>query len=215
MRRRSCWDILARRRSCAVPGLVLIAIVWVNLVTWLVHLAFSIPVLILLVSSVATVAAVIAFGLLVAVWGAHSAALVYFILVTLVLIGLQLGSEVIGGLVLASNPTQNDPILLIRNVLVLINAVSEWISPYTQLSRLMDDLLNGNVVSYLLHLGVTIAQAVVLLGRVFGFCSGKDLEGRTRPSRVLCAKERRRDLEGLDQNTREILSWMESWGLGS
>ncbi len=145
-------------------GVVLIAIVWVNLVTWLLHLAFSVQVLILLVTSLATVAAVIAFGLLVAVWGGRTrAALVYFILVALLLIGLQLGREFVNGLVLTTSPTQNDPILLIRSALVTINLVVEWISPYSQLSRIMDDLLNENAAGYVLHLAVTLAQALALL----------------------------------------------------
>jgi ABC-type transport system involved in multi-copper enzyme maturation permease subunit len=148
----------------AYGGVVLLAIVWVNLVTWLLHLAFSIPVIILLVTSVATVATVIAFGLLVAVWGGRTrSALVYFILVALLFIGLQLGREVVNGLALTSSSTQNDPIFLIRNALVAINLVTEWVSPYAQLSRLMDDLLNGNTRGYVLHLAVTLLQTFAFL----------------------------------------------------
>jgi hypothetical protein len=145
-------------------GIVLIAIVWVNLVTWLLNLAFSVPVLILLVSSIATVAAVIAFGLLVAVWGGRTrSALVYFILISLLFIGLQLGREIVNGLALTSSATQNDPIFLIRNALVLINLVTEWVSPYAQLSRIMDALLDSNVSKYLLHMGVTLVQMLAFL----------------------------------------------------
>jgi hypothetical protein len=78
-------------------------------------------------------------------------------------IGLQLGREVVNGMALTSSSTQNDPIFLIRNVLVTINLVTEWVSPYAQLSRIMDDLLNGNVRGYVLHLGVTLLQALVFL----------------------------------------------------
>jgi ABC-type transport system involved in multi-copper enzyme maturation permease subunit len=145
-------------------GVVLLAIVWVNLVTWLLHLAFSIPVVILLITSLATVAAVIAFGLLVAVWGGRTrAALVYFILIALLFIGLQLGREFVSGMVLTSSPTQNDPIFLIRNALVAINLVTEWVSPYAQLSRIMDDLLNENVRGYALHLAVMLLQVLLFL----------------------------------------------------
>jgi ABC-type transport system involved in multi-copper enzyme maturation permease subunit len=145
-------------------GVVLIAIVWVNLVTWLLNLAFSIPVIILLVTSIATVAAVVAFGLLVAVWGGRTrSALVYFILISLLFIGLQLGREIVNTMALTSSATQNDPIFLIRSALVTINLVTEWVSPYAQLSRIMDDLLQGNLRGYLLHLGVTLLQTLVFL----------------------------------------------------
>lgn len=145
-------------------GVALIALVWVNLVTWLLHLAFSIQVTVLILTSIVTVAVVIAFGLLVAVLGGRTrSALVYFILIALLLIGLQLGREFVNGLVLTSNLTQNDPIFLIRNALVTINLVTEWISPFAQLSRIMDDLLNSNTAGVLFHVAVTAVQALVLL----------------------------------------------------
>ncbi len=145
-------------------GVVLLALVWGNLVTGLLHLAFSIPGILLLLSSIATVAAVIAFGLLVAVWGGRErTTLVYFILIALLFIGLQLGQEVVNGIAQSSNLTENDPILLIRSALVWVNLVTQWISPYAQLSRMMDDLLNQNVGSYVLHLFVTILEGLVLL----------------------------------------------------
>ncbi len=146
-------------------GVVLIAIVWVNLVTWILHLAFSIPVIILLFSSIATVGAVVAFGLLVAVWGGRTrSALVYFILIALLFIGLQLGREVVNGMALTGSTTQNDPIFLIRNALVAITLVTEWVSPYAQLSRIMDALPDSNWGRYLLHMGVTLVQMLVFLG---------------------------------------------------
>lgn len=145
-------------------GVVIVALVWVNLVTWLLHLAFSMPVILLLLSSIVTVAAVIAFGMLVAVWGGRTrAALVYFILIALLFIGLQLGQEVVNSIAASPNLTQNDPILLVRNVLASVNLVTQWVSPYAQSSRLMDDLLNENINGYLLHLGVTFVQCLVFL----------------------------------------------------
>ncbi|HZQ07819.1 MAG TPA: ABC transporter permease [Anaerolineae bacterium] len=145
-------------------GVVVVAVVWVNLVTWLLHLAFSVPVLLLLLSSIITIGAVIAFGLLVAVWGGRTrAALVYFILIALLFIALQLGQEVVNGIAASPNLTENDPIFLIRNVLGYVNLVTQWVSPYAQSSRTMDDLLNQNVSSYFFHLAVTFLQGMVFL----------------------------------------------------
>jgi len=145
-------------------GVILLAIVWVNLVSWLLHLAFSLEVILLLATSVSTAGAVVAFGLLVAVWGGRTrAALVYFILIVLLFIAVQVGYDVTSGIALGSNPTQNDPIFIIRNALVAVTNVTQWVSPYTQFSRIMDDVLNRSVTSYFLHFGLTLAQGLVLL----------------------------------------------------
>jgi ABC-type transport system involved in multi-copper enzyme maturation permease subunit len=145
-------------------GLVLLTIVWLNVVSWLLHLAFSIEAILLLASSLTTAAAVVAFGLLIAVWGGRTrAALVYFILIVLLFIALQVGNDVASGIALSSNPSQNDPIFIVRNALVVITNVTQWFSPYSQFSQMMDDLLNRAVGSYLFHLGLTLAQGLVLL----------------------------------------------------
>lgn len=143
---------------------ILVAVVWLNLVTWWLHLAFSIEIYISLFTSIIMAGAVIAFGLLTAVWGGRTrTALVYFLLVMILLAGLQIADQVISGLVLVTTPTMNDPVLVIRNALVLVSGVIQWVSPYSQLNQAMDATMLHNLSGYLLHLGVILLQVLVLL----------------------------------------------------
>jgi ABC-type transport system involved in multi-copper enzyme maturation permease subunit len=72
-------------------ALALVAFVWSNLLTYILHLQYSIGVAIVLVVSLAAAAVVISFGMFVAMWGGRSrTALIYFTLITLFVIGIQL-----------------------------------------------------------------------------------------------------------------------------
>jgi ABC-type transport system involved in multi-copper enzyme maturation permease subunit len=147
-------------------GVVVVAVVWSNLVTWLLNLQFSWEVTALLLTTVATAAAVIAFGLLLAAWGGRTrATLIYFILISLFVVGVQVADEVVRNLLVADQRGGlNDPLLLLRNALAAINGVVQWVSPYAQLRAAMDALLDHDAGSYLFHLAVTLVQVVVLLG---------------------------------------------------
>lgn len=145
-------------------GVLVMAFVWTNLTTWVLHLAFSVEALVLLATSLAPAAAVIAFGLLTALWGGRTrTAVIYFILIVLLLVGLETADSALSAFTLATSPTQNDPLLLVRNALVVINGVVQWISPYAQFSRTMEDLLSGSLVSYGLRLGLIGLQTLVFL----------------------------------------------------
>jgi hypothetical protein len=138
--------------------------VWSNLVTWLLHLQFSFGPAYVLLATIGTVAAIVAFGLLVAVGGGRTrTALAYFILAILLLASLQIADTIVSAIATSTNPTENDPILVIRNALVFVNGILQWVSPYSQLTQIIDDLLNASFASSLFHLGVTLAQAALYL----------------------------------------------------
>jgi ABC-type transport system involved in multi-copper enzyme maturation permease subunit len=144
--------------------IAMLEFIWSNLVTWILHLAFSIDVMVLELTTIATVGAIVAFGLLVSVWGGRTrTALVYFILILLFFAALQIADTIVSGIAVSANPTENDPILLLRNVLAYADNLLQWVSPFSQLSRVTDDLLNGSLVGYLFHLGVTVMQALAFL----------------------------------------------------
>jgi ABC-type transport system involved in multi-copper enzyme maturation permease subunit len=145
-------------------AIALFAFVWSNLVIWLLHLQFSFGPAYLLLATIATVAAIVAFGLLVAVWGGRTrTALAYFILAILLLASLQIADTIVSAVAISTNPTENDPVLVIRNALVFVNNILQWVSPYSQLTQIIDDLWNASFASSLFHLGVTLAQAFVYL----------------------------------------------------
>lgn len=136
-------------------------LVWANLATYLLNLDFSWHVIAAFALSILTVAAVVAFGLLAGVWaGTTRTAIVYLTLITVALIGLQVGGDVISGLSREMSPTQNDPIFVVRDVLLALNAIAQWVSPYAQLSQALEALLDGNAGRVALHVGVTIVQIV-------------------------------------------------------
>ncbi len=146
-------------------ALALVAFVWSNLLTWLLHLKFSLEVVAVLVASIAAAAAVIAFGLFVAMWGGRSrTALIYFILVTLFVIGLQVADGVVANLVVSSNPTFNDPLITVRDVLAQASNVVRWISPYSQLDLAMQALLDRAYGDAFFHFCIMLLQALIFLG---------------------------------------------------
>jgi len=150
-------------------ALALVAFVWSNLLTWLLHLQYSLAVGVVLIASLAAASVVIAFGLFVAMWGGRSrTALIYFTLLTLAVIGVQVADQVVAGIVLSQNPTYNDPLITVRNVLGSVNGIVKWISPYSQLDLAMTALIDRAFLDFFGHMGVMLAQALLfLLGSVW------------------------------------------------
>jgi hypothetical protein len=150
-------------------ALALVAFVWSNLLTFLLHLQYSVAIGIVLVVSLAAAAVVIAFGMFVAMWGGRSrTALIYFILITLFVVGVQLADGIVAGIVLTTNPSFNDPLITVRNVLGLANSIVKWISPYSQLDLVMTAMVDRAYLDAVGHVLVMLAQvAVFLLGSVW------------------------------------------------
>jgi ABC-type transport system involved in multi-copper enzyme maturation permease subunit len=143
---------------------LLMVFVWANLVTWLLHLAFSTTVIVMLLASTVMAAAIIAFGLFTAVWGGRTrTALVYFFLVILLLAGLQIGDQVITSIVAAAGESTSNSLLLIRNALATLSQAAQWVSPYSQFSQATEAVASGAVRPFLAHLGLLVVQAGVLL----------------------------------------------------
>ncbi len=143
--------------------MLLIVFVWANIVTWLLHLAFSMKILLMLLSSVLMAAAFIAFGILTAVLGGKArTALVYFFLIVLVLGGVQIADQVVT-LLLASSDTASNSMIFLRDTLMTLASGIKWISPYSQLTLMMDGIADSLWLTYFGHLGILLLQALVLL----------------------------------------------------
>jgi len=150
-------------------ALALVAFVWSNVLTYLLHLRYSIGVAVVLVVSLAAVSVVIAFGMFVAMWGGRSrTALIYFTLITLLVVGIQLADQIVVGVVVSQNPSVNDPLVTVRNVLGVANGIVKWISPFSQLDLAMNAQVDRAYPAFFTHIGVMLGQAVVfLLGSVW------------------------------------------------
>jgi ABC-type transport system involved in multi-copper enzyme maturation permease subunit len=143
---------------------IFILFVWANLVTWFLNLAFSVGLYLAGLTSVVMAATVIAFGLFTAVLGGKTrTALVYFILTVLLLGGLQIADQIVTGLVLATTPSRNDPILLIRNLLASSATMVQWISPYSQYSLSLDAITSNSAGAYLRSFAIMLFQMFLLL----------------------------------------------------
>ncbi len=144
---------------------LLFVLVWSNLVTYVLHMTFSVSLVWMMLTSILMASAVIAFGLLTAVWGGRTrTALVYFFLVVLILVVIQVGDQVVSSIVAANGQSSSDSLLLLRNALVLLTGITQWVSPYSQLTLAMDALASRLAGPYFLHLGVLVLQTVLLLG---------------------------------------------------
>jgi ABC-type transport system involved in multi-copper enzyme maturation permease subunit len=144
---------------------LLVTLVWANLITWLLHLLFSPGLLLMLLTSVIMAGGVIAFGILTAAWGGRArTALVYFFLVVLFLVAVQAGDQVVSSLVITTGQSSPDSLLLLRNTLAFLSNALQWISPISQLTLAMDALADRSVWPYFMHLGVLLAQLILLLG---------------------------------------------------
>ena len=138
--------------------------IWSNLAIWLLNLGFSIEIYSVFLASMVMASAIIAFGLLTAVWGDKTrTALVIFILILLFLTGVQVADQIVSNIVVSSNPTSNDPILIIRNAMAIVTRLVQWLSPYAQLIQAMDAMANQSLIGLLGNLGVLLAQTFILL----------------------------------------------------
>lgn len=155
--------------------MALFGVVWANLATFALNLDFSPIVIAAFAVSVLSVSAVVALGLLLGAWGGKARSTVaYLVLITLALVGLQIGVDVLTGLSLAANPTQNDPIFVVRDALVGVNNVARWASPYAQLSEALDALATADAGRFVLHAGVTVAQTLAFLAAAIGTLRRKE-----------------------------------------
>jgi hypothetical protein len=141
---------------------LLIIFIWANMVTWILHLAFSIKILSMLLTSSLMAAVLIAFGLLTAVMGGKTrTALVYFFLIILLLGSIQIGDQILA-VFIQSAQTISDSLLFIKDTLAAMSTAIQWISPFSQLTLTMDAIVDGQFGAYLLHFVILCAQTLLL-----------------------------------------------------
>jgi hypothetical protein len=119
-------------------------IIWSNIIVWLFNLNFNLNILLILFGCLLMAMEIIAFGILSAVWGGKTRnSLVVYILFLLVIGGVQIGDNIVSNMVMLSSSTITDPLIFLRNVLKIANNILKWVSPYAQLQRGIQALLNG------------------------------------------------------------------------
>jgi len=140
------------------------ALIWSNLCVWLLNLSFRLDILGLLLASLFMAAELIAFGLFSAIWGGKTRnALINFILIVLFLGGVQIADFIVSGLVQIQTSTISDPLIVIRNVLASLNSTIRWISPFSQVQRAMQALINQQTGEFILNMGLMLLECALLL----------------------------------------------------
>lgn len=145
--------------------LSLIAIViWLNLSTWLLNLDFRLDIFAMLLAAVFMCGQLVAFGLLMAAWGGKTRnTMVYFLLIILLIGGIQVADLVTSTLVIVQQTTVNDPLVVVRNVLSSLSEIIAWISPYSHLNKAFDAVLNSDMRTYLGTLGLMLIEMSMML----------------------------------------------------
>lgn len=138
--------------------------IWSNIVIWIFNLAFDLNILLILLSCGLMAAEIIAFGILTAVWGGKTRnALVVYILILVIIAGIQIGDTVVANLVLISGSTVTDPLIVLRNILATANEIFQWISPYAQLQSSVRAFFDGIWSEFALMMGLMLFEALILL----------------------------------------------------
>lgn len=140
------------------------AFIWANLCVWILNLSFNLNVLGILLASFLMAAELIAFGLFSAFLGGKTRnALIFFILVILLLGGIQIGDAIISGLVQLPTTTVSDPVLILRNILASINGFFRWISPFSLSLKAMQAVIDQQLNEFLLNNIILLFESVFLL----------------------------------------------------
>jgi hypothetical protein len=148
---------------------LVVTLIWLNLSSWLLNLAFRLDMFAMLVASIFMCGQLVAFGLLLAAWGGKRRnTLVYFLLIIILIGGIQAGDLIVATLVQIQNPTDIDPLVVVRNVLSGISNLIAWISPYSQLNNAFEAILENSTGGFLGTLGLMFIEMFLMLaGSIF------------------------------------------------
>jgi ABC-type transport system involved in multi-copper enzyme maturation permease subunit len=143
---------------------LVIVLIWSNIIIYLLNFVFSLNLLLILLGCLVMAMQIIAFGLLIAVWGGKTRnALLVFILVLLIFAGVQFGDMLVSDLVQIAGSTSTDPLIIIRDALESLNNVFRWISPYAQLQRAVQAMLDGFLAEFFLLIALMISETALML----------------------------------------------------
>lgn len=137
---------------------------WANIAIWLSHLEFSFDIYLLLLVSVITAGSMISYGIFIAALGGKTRmTIIYFILFIVLMVGIQIADYVISTLLITTSSTAIDEFAILRNVLEGVSKFMVYFSPFSLFQLMMDDIINGSMGSFAIHIAITVGQIVLLL----------------------------------------------------
>lgn len=153
-------------------------LIWLNLSIWVLNLDFRLDMFAMLFASIFMCAQLVAFGLLLAAWGGKRRnTLVYFLLVILLIGGIQAGDLIAATLVQIQSPTATDPLVVVRNVLSGLSGLIAWISPYSQLNNAFQAILENSAGGYFGALGLMLTEMTLMLAGSITLLKNKGVRG--------------------------------------
>lgn len=148
---------------------VLAALVWTAICIWQINLTFHWDILWIFLSTFFMAAQLVALGLLTAILGGKTRnSLVYLVLFVLLFAAIPLADTIVSNLVVASGSTGNDPLLIVRDVLLVVNNIISWISPYALMRDSVNGLMDGSTTTYLVNMAVMFFETLLMIfGSIF------------------------------------------------
>lgn len=139
--------------------------VWSNISIWIFNLAFNYDILLILVGANFIAGAFISFGSLIAVLGGKARnAMTYFVLILLLLGGIKVGDLVIAAFLQIKSNTISDPAIFLRNILMGMNRMISWISPFGLMEKIVNEVNNMHYLDYIYILIIITLEIIISLG---------------------------------------------------
>ncbi len=159
-------------------ALAVVALLWSNVATWWLNFQFGWELSVILLYSLLTTSAVVAFGIWVAAWGGRArATLILFILVTVGMLAIQVADQAVTLYIITTQPGITDPMIVIRDVLAGLTDLLRWLSPFEQMRLAMDALVARDGAGVALNAGLTLLQTAFWLGTGVGLLKWKGVRG--------------------------------------
>jgi hypothetical protein len=137
---------------------------WANITIWLSHLEFSFDIYLLLLVSVITAGSMISYGIFIAALGGKTRmTIIYLILFIVLMVGIQIADYIVSTLLLTTSATGIDEFAILRDFLSSISKFLVYFSPFSLFQLMMDDIVNGSMGSFVIHVSITLGQIVLLL----------------------------------------------------
>lgn len=161
-----CFSYILGKYLAQISSYLVAAAIYVccfALYAGLTNLIFPLSMTWVIVLSVLTISAIIAFGMFLStLTGTARAALLLLLGVVLLFVVIQAGHELLANV--SSQDRYYNPILFLKNVFSFLNRVANWLSPFSYLNQGMNAVRRGDGTPYLVMLLVSAIYAVVFLG---------------------------------------------------
>jgi ABC-type transport system involved in multi-copper enzyme maturation permease subunit len=141
-----------------------VTFIWAVLCILFLNLSFGMNILALFLSTLLVASELVALGVLTAVWGGKTrGALVIFTLLILFFGGIQVADSVVINLVNLEQATANDPWILVRDVLVTLDRITHWVSPFAQFLGTIQGIFTQSSRKLFLNVSLMFIEVLVFL----------------------------------------------------